>query len=265
MSIATTLFVRKMVTTSYQKNKKGTQMKASNNHQSLLNMKNMISGVILTSSILFGTVQAQAQVRGDLGRPGRGGGHSLQVADSRVIIEKSRALNLILRNKSQLLSARSVDQINQLLDEAIDLADDLGRDHNDDHLLPPRYDDGQIQLSAICHIDDDSQFDFNQRIAGEVRGSSVQGLLNECESLARVSGLRVFSTGIKEVKIIGSVRGLVTAECQLDDDPQFDNNQLVIGQIAGRSIEEVGLSCSKIADHIYHGRGSSGLVNVRRN
>ena len=146
------------------------------------------------------------------------------------------------------------------MDEAIELSTDRGDGHQ-----PPRYDDGLVSMTAECHIDDDPQFDFNQRIAGNVSGNSVQQILKECDSIARYSGLNVFSSGIKELKITSSVRGLVVADCHLDDDPQFDANQVVIGQIAGRSIEDVAQSCSAVAQHIYKGRGSSGLVNVRRN
>lgn len=249
-----------MVATSHQMTKKGTKMKRILNLKSQKNISNIFGAAATISMIILSSMTTYGQVRGDLVRPGRGGGVHVQVADSRVVIEKSRALSVQLRNNGHLLSPRSIDQINQLLDQALDLSQERGDGHQ-----PPRYDDGLVSMTAECHIDDDPQFDFNQRVAGEVTGQSVQQILNECDSIARYSGLNVFSSGIKDLKITSSVRGLVVAECHIDDDPQFDANQLVVGKIAARSIEEVAHSCSLVAKHIYKGRGSSGLVNVRRN
>lgn len=56
--------------------------------------------------------------------------------------------------------------------------------------------------SAVCHIDDDSMFDYDQFSQAQARiyGTSVNEVINECKALAKYTFGSMASSGIKDVR-----------------------------------------------------------------
>lgn len=117
-------------------------------------------------------------------------------------------------------------------------------------------------VKAECHIDDDPQFDYGQKVE-VIESYSIAGLISDCRELARMSYGQNGSSGLKNIQILASVPPYFqTAECNIDDDPQFDMGQNVIGTIAASSVIELVNVCQDLASMAYGQNGSSGLKNL---
>ena len=117
--------------------------------------------------------------------------------------------------------------------------------------------------TAICEIDDDPQFDAGQITIGTLAGLSISEIISDCRAIAQMAYRGNGSMGLKQLNVNRNApRGMKSAECWLDDDPQFDAGQLLAGKVWGQSISELGQQCSELARVTYGGRGSSGLQNI---
>lgn len=116
-------------------------------------------------------------------------------------------------------------------------------------------------VQATCEIDDDIDFTAGQFLVGELIGRNFLEISSGCRAIAKSTYGDKGSAGIKNPKIDASMFKVV-ADCHLDDDPDFTENQVVFGKIGGRSVAEVVAQCTAIAKDTYGDKGSSGLRNV---
>ena len=125
------------------------------------------------------------------------------------------------------------------------------RPHN-----PPEY-------SAKCHIDDDPSLDLNQEVV-DVQGESLVDLIDTCELMAKARhSRRSHSAGVTDLVYQGKVsKGMVSAECHIDDDPSLDYNQVVVGTLYGQDLAQVMDSCKMIGEMHYKQKGSAGLKKL---
>ena len=122
---------------------------------------------------------------------------------------------------------------------------------------------GYNSYSAECHIDDDSQLDFNQNVIGVLTGSTVKDIISECKQIAKATYGTFSSGGIKDVQFQGSVQpGQQSAECHIDDDSQLDYNQFVIGTIVGNDPLQIMNDCKSIAQAMYGTFSSAGITKL---
>jgi hypothetical protein len=116
-------------------------------------------------------------------------------------------------------------------------------------------------VQATCQIDDDADFTFDQIVVGELAGRDFVDIIAQCKMAATAAYKGNGSAGIKNPKIEVN-QFPVSADCHLDDDADFTENQFVFGKIGARSVSEAVAQCAALAKHIYAGNGSSGLRNI---
>ena len=114
--------------------------------------------------------------------------------------------------------------------------------------------------TAECHVDDDTQHDFNQMVIGTVVGNSPAEIIRSCKEIARSMYGSLSSAGIIKLNVNGQVPwGKQSAQCHIDDDTQFDYNQLVVGTVYGNSYREMTDTCREIARLTYGSLSSGGI------
>lgn len=116
-------------------------------------------------------------------------------------------------------------------------------------------------VQATCEIDDDLDFTSGQFLVGEIVGKTFLEISAGCKSIAKATYGAKGSAGIKNPKIDATAFA-VTAECHLDDDPDFTEGQIVFGKIGGASLADVTAQCAALAKEMYGEKGSSGLRGV---
>lgn len=122
---------------------------------------------------------------------------------------------------------------------------------------------GRGEMSAKCEIDDDPDFTPGQMSGGNLKGSSIQALIAECDAIARASGSTNYSSGISDIKIVYKPKDYVQATCEIDDDPDFTTGQFLVGEIIGRNFSEISTGCRSIAKAAYGEKGSAGIKNPK--
>lgn len=123
----------------------------------------------------------------------------------------------------------------------------------------------EARYEAICHIDDDLDFQYDQVVAGTLRGETLSDLLRDCEFLAKTSYKENASYGIKGLKTLGRFPSrFYSAECHIDDDPDFTASQVVIGTIYGEDVRSMMKDCQSVATSSYRSQGSAGLVGINK-
>lgn len=116
-------------------------------------------------------------------------------------------------------------------------------------------------VEATCEIDDDPDFTAGQITAGQVAASDFLEAMNQCKMIATAAYKTNGSAGIKNPKIDVN-QFAVTADCHLDDDPDFTENQIVFGKIGAQSVTAAVAQCAGIAKATFGAKGSSGLRNI---
>lgn len=116
-------------------------------------------------------------------------------------------------------------------------------------------------VEATCEIDDDPDFTAGQLTAGQIAASDFLEAMTQCKLIATAAYKNNGSAGIKNPKIDVSQYPVV-ADCHLDDDVDFTENQIVFGKIGAHSVAAAVAQCSGIAKAVYGANGSSGLRNI---
>lgn len=166
------------------------------------------------------------------------------------VIRRAQNVVTLLERRSDSLSQRQIDEVAQKVEEITQIISGRVPTPN-----PPTY--GQVIYEAECWIDDDPDFDYNQRQAGMVRGSVGQ-MIDECRFRAE-STYQNSSAGILRLNPLSDTTHMDTFECHIDDDPDFDFNQIVIGKLYSLSSREATADCAAIAQMAYGSKGSSGI------
>ena len=113
---------------------------------------------------------------------------------------------------------------------------------------------------ATCHVDDDPNFDYDQVIAGQVGGATIETVHADCATLAEMLYGSQGSSGIKDLTVSNNLPPHYnTAECHIDDDPNFDFDQVVAGTLASATVAGVIEDCARLAEDQYGSQGSSGV------
>lgn len=122
------------------------------------------------------------------------------------------------------------------------------------------------QLVAECHIDDDPDLTLDQEVV-TVKARSVQGLIAECQMMEDAMYPRKSSSsGIVKVQLEGPApRGLQSAVCHIDDDPDLTFDQVVIGTLYGSKVSMIQKDCEALGQSAYGSQSSAGLKNVNAN
>jgi hypothetical protein len=116
-------------------------------------------------------------------------------------------------------------------------------------------------VEATCEIDDDPDFTAGQIAVGQIAASDFLEAMNQCKQVATAAYKANGSAGIKNPKIDVNQYPVV-ADCHLDDDPDFTENQFVFGKIGAQSVASAVAQCAGIAKAVYGTNGSSGLRNI---
>lgn len=116
-------------------------------------------------------------------------------------------------------------------------------------------------VEATCEIDDDSDFTAGQNVVGQLAGSDFLEIMNQCKMIASATYKANGSAGIKSPRIDVN-QFPVVADCQLDDDVDFTENQIVFGKIGAHSVSSAVAQCAGIAKSMYGANSSSGLRNI---
>lgn len=116
-------------------------------------------------------------------------------------------------------------------------------------------------VEATCEIDDDPDFTAGQYTAGQVTASDFLEVMNQCKMIATAVYKANGSAGIKNPKFDANQFSVI-ADCHLDDDPDFTENQIVFGKIGAQSVTAAVAQCAGIAKAVYGANGSSGLRNI---
>lgn len=116
-------------------------------------------------------------------------------------------------------------------------------------------------VEATCEIDDDPDFTAGQIAVGQIAASDFLEAMNQCKQIATAAYKTNGSAGIKNPKI-DVTQYAVVADCHLDDDPDFTENQIVFGKIGAQTVAAAVAQCSGIAKAVYGANGSSGLRNI---
>lgn len=119
-------------------------------------------------------------------------------------------------------------------------------------------------VQATCQIDDDVDFTADQFNVGELAGRDFGDIMTQCKLIAKSVYKANGSAGIKNPQIDLS-QFPVTADCHLDDDVDFTENQFVFGKIGAHTVAEAVNQCSKLAKERFGSNGSSGLRNIVQN
>lgn len=205
-------------------------------------MKMGIVGAVLTLSLSSAIASADLY---DTQQPG----------DPIRLINISDRVNQLVRTSAHQLDRSRIIEVERKLVEIKRL---IAGDY------PPPVPPGYSLYEAQCDVDDDSKFDWNQHDAGRVQASSVPALIQECADRARAIYGSFSSSGIRDLRVVGSTSPYArSAVCWIDDDPKFDHGQILIGQLTGSSINELSDLCRTIANSIYGYNGSSGLTDIR--
>ena len=179
-------------------------------------------------------------------------------ADSNLILNKlNEVQQKATRNRLDSLSASDSAQIVHALDRINAVLDGNA---------PPRPGPhgGNDRFSAVCHLDDDPQFDWDQIVVGKITGNTVENIRNDCAALATSRFGTNGSSGIKDIEYIQAdrIQDRFSAVCHLDDDPQFDWDQIVVGKITGHNVDQIADDCKAIADARFGTNGSSNIKDV---
>lgn len=116
-------------------------------------------------------------------------------------------------------------------------------------------------VESTCEIDDDPDFTPGQVIAGQIAASDFLEVMNQCKMIATAAYKTNGSAGIKNPKIDVN-HFAVSADCHLDDDPDFTASQIIFGKIGAQSVAAAVAQCAGIAKATYGANGSSGLRNI---
>jgi hypothetical protein len=58
---------------------------------------------------------------------------------------------------------------------------------------------------------------------------------------------------------------IMSVKWEIDDDPDFTENQIVFGKIGAQTVATAVAQCARIAKAVYGANGSSGLRNIVQN
>lgn len=166
------------------------------------------------------------------------------------VVRRAQNVVTLLERRSDTLTQRQVNEVAQKIEEITQIL--AGRTPAP---TPPTY--GQVVYESECWIDDDPDFDFGQKQAGTVRGSVAQ-MIDEC----RFRGESTYSNssaGIKNLNPLTDTTHMDVFECHIDDDPDFDFGQVVVGKLYSLSSREATADCAAISAMVYGSKGSSGI------
>jgi len=207
--------------------------------------------VVFSANMSFADVRPVPRpIRPPIDQPGRPG-----PITARELVNLSDRVNRLIDRNASKLDPYQIRTIARHLDTVLDTI--LG---NSGPVYPPTR---PISYEAICHVDDDSNFDYGQEVVGKVEGYTLSAVLGECESISNAMYGNYSSFGIKELVPVGRVpSGYRIGECWVDDDANFDFGQFLIGQVVGASIQDLTSQCLQTAKSIFGSVGSSGVKNI---
>lgn len=173
------------------------------------------------------------------------------------LINTSDKVNQLIRQEAFRLSQSQITEVEARLAEIRHI---IRGTVNPPPPPPPMY----VQFEATCEADDDPSFDWGQRVLGTARGQTVRDVLFECRQMAQATFGMNSSSGIKNLRFVGSLSPYDrTAVCWIDDDPSFDHGQIRIGEVVSHDIPSLSALCNEVARSIYGSNGSSGLTDIR--
>ncbi len=109
-------------------------------------------------------------------------------------------------------------------------------------------------FKATCHVDDDSDFNYNQTVLGDLSGNSLKEVFKKCESLAETIHPKENSAGLKNLEIKAKRSERVKARCYISehDGSLAFNSDHFTGEFYGRNLLEVQDRCQDLAS-LTHG------------
>lgn len=166
-------------------------------------------------------------------------------------------------NSNANVEQRLKNQLNKLIQNAKSMKVLLKEDTSPIPPQPAPRPHDPVAFTAKCHIDDDPSLDLNQEVV-DVQGSSLEDMMDICEMMAQARhSRRAHSAGITDIKFLGKVKkGMVSAECHVDDDPSLDYNQIIVGTLYGQNLSQVMDSCKMVGEMLYDHKGSAGLQKL---
>ncbi|MCB0421786.1 MAG: hypothetical protein KDD61_12375 [Bdellovibrionales bacterium] len=207
-----------------------------------MNLKKWIASTICLTTVTF-TAHANPQL------------------EQRVLL-KSERVQQLLHMHSKDLSNRELQAILQHLNSAVEII----RTGDVSPVRPgPRPHPGMGSFyTAQCHIDDDPDFTYDQKVVGELSGRRLVQLVDDCQALAEAAYGSKGSSGLKNLKVdMSKVPDYFqVAICEVDDDPDFTSGQMTVGSVAGSSVDELIEDCSSVASTMYGAKGSFGLSKL---
>lgn len=111
---------------------------------------------------------------------------------------------------------------------------------------------------AVCWLDDDPSFDYNQTKGGTLTGT-ISEIISECDYRAKATYSSMGTAGISDLKVIEEAPHASAYECHVDDDPSHDFNQDIIGVLVTKNSQQAVEQCAQIADMMYGSIGSSAI------
>lgn len=128
--------------------------------------------------------------------------------------------------------------------------------------LPPPQPIERRWMTAVCELDDDSTFDLGQTEKYNLQGPDVAKILGDCDALARGRFPQgTYSIGIHSLAVVERGSRDLKATCEIDDDSEFTSGQYKVGEVLGRSIQELAMSCAEISKRTYP-NGTSGIEGI---
>jgi len=174
----------------------------------------------------------------------------------RELIEKARQVERLISQRANQLDQRVIIRLIGELEQVERLALGHGPGPGPG---PGPWPPQRQELQATCHIDDDNDFNFDQSVAGQVRGLTVEQLIADCRALSQAAYGARGTSGIKGLQVLNAPRDAVLAECHIDDDTDFSFDQLIIGQVTGSNFVDTIRQCRTIAASVFGPRGSAGV------
>lgn len=131
--------------------------------------------------------------------------------------------------------------------------------------IPPRG-AKPLSYSAVCHIDNDATFTYDENIVGVFRADSIQEILEDCKSIAKSTYGHWSTSGLKDIQYHGPLNAQIqSSTCHIDNDATFTYNEYIVGQIVGENAAQITQTCKEIATATFGHWSTSGIMNLNEN
>lgn len=119
-----------------------------------------------------------------------------------------------------------------------------------------------LRYQALCIWDNDDNFSFSNRQAGEVSGANIKELYYNCWKQSRAMNRRgKHSASLKQIRAVTGARGLYAGHCKImkrrsQHTPAFD-----VGIVYGETKANAERECAELARRTWPGRGYSRVFD----